>query len=130
MLNDGGSTDRIYRITLSDLSKTNIVDMSSLGLTSLDTAEIIVDEEENKGFFLSTETPRKIYSFTTPGGGALSTVVSSCGRGLALDRLNKKVFYSDTSGDIHRCDYDGTNSEKIYDYTSNLEIHSLDVGLS
>lgn len=130
MLNDGGTTDRIIRIDLSTLTKVNVVDMSSLTLASLDTAEMLVDEVEGLVFFLSTGTPRKIYTFPYPGGGSLTQRIASAGRGMALDRGRRKIIYSDTTGDIYQANYDGSNPEKIYDYTSNLEIYALDVGHS
>ena len=131
-LNVGGTTDRIRRVAINGLTATTLADFTSLGINSLDTGRCLVDENAELVFMLfpTSASSWDIYKFTYPGGTSLTSVISSVGRGMAIDRINQKVIYSDNSGDIYRCDYDGTNQEKIYDYDGILDVYAMDLGLS
>ena len=131
-LNVGGTTDRIRRVAINGLTATTLADFTSLGISTLDTGRCLVDENAELVFMLfpTSASSWDIYKFTYPGGTSLTSVISSVGRGMAIDRINQKVIYSDNSGDIYRCDYDGTNQEKIYDYDGILDVYAMDPGLS
>lgn len=127
-LNNPSTTDKIKVIDLSDNSVSDVATITSLTLASIDTAEIVIAESANKGFFLTTESPRRILSFDLPTAGSLTELVAAAGRGLALDLKNNKVIYSDTTGNFYRMNFDGTNKEQIFSFTSNLDVYSFDTG--
>lgn len=131
--NDPSPTDRIKRLTLSDLSVTNLIDITtSYAVTSVDTWVTCVDEEAGYVFMLTTGTPRVIIRFDYPSGTTITEVYNSVNTdaGLALDRLRQKVIHSDVNGDIFEMDYDGSNRVKVYDYSNNLGINAIANGHS
>ena len=116
----------IKRLTLADGTETTLVSVLSTTLSGPDGITGAIDEDAGKAFFANG---LRVFVMDYPSGSTLTQIVSGTPDGMALDRINQKVIYTTTGGDIRRCNYDGSSDEGVLSLTTALSLSSVDLGL-
>ena len=126
--NAGSSTDDfLYRLDLSTFVRTEMLDITSLGVTSPSDFQVNIDEAEGIMVFGNRNT---IYKSDYPTASGWSTLATPNNSANTLNRVDKKIIYGDSMGNVNQMDYDGSNQEIILDWPSTYEIICLNAGQS
>ena len=122
-----GTDDIYYKYRISTFGQSQLVDITSLGISGFGALDAHIDTDEDKLFFASGTS---IYSTSFTTGASISTILTPGAAAFCLNRKDKKIVYFDGNGDLYQANYDGSSPERVLDWPSAYEGGSVTLGQS
>ena len=119
------SDDFFYKLDTATFSKTTLVEITSLGITSPGDVQVSIDEDAGYVFFA---VGLEVYRIDYPTATSITTLHNPGNSAMTIDIANQRVIFADGSGNAAWMDYDGNNIETLLDWPAADDIVSMNKG--